>query len=202
LFMSQENCSINGDLLRLRREACGWVLNDMATRACMSVKQIRQLEEGGTSAFYSPNVKMTAAKKVGALLGLSAQQVLLQPDMPELDAHGHHEDIVAVESNIAPHVGSPGQVSIHVDASAETATPSASGVATTKSKTSLWVISGLFLAALGVAAYMQPEDEQPAEPAPPLQVVPSDSVDAASATESSPAASSAVVPAASANQAP
>jgi len=200
--MSQENCSINGDLLRLRREACGWVLNDMATRACMSVKQIRQLEEGGTSAFYSPNVKMTAAKKVGALLGLSAQQVLLQPDMPELDAHGHHEDIVAVESNIAPHVGSPGQVSIHVDASAETATPSASAVATTKSKTSLWVISGLFLAALGVAAYMQPEDEQPAEPAPPLQVVPSDSVDAASATESSPAASSAAVPAASANQAP
>ena len=202
--MSQENCSINGDLLRLRREACGWVLNDMATRACMSVKQIRQLEEGGTSAFYSPNVKMTAAKKVGALLGLSAQQVLLQPDMPELDAHGQHEDILAVESNIAPHVGSPGQVSIHVDASAETetATPSASGVATTKSKTSLWVISGLFLAALGVAAYMQPEDEQPAEPAPPLQVVPSDSVDAASATESSPAASSAAVPAASANQAP
>lgn len=200
--MSQENCSINGDLLRLRREACGWVLNDMATRACMSVKQIRQLEEGGTSAFYSPNVKMTAAKKVGALLGLSAQQVLLQPDMPELDAHGHHEDTLAVESNIAPHVGSPGQVSIHVDASAETATPSASGVATTKSKTSLWVISGLFLAALGVAAYMQPEDEQPAEPAPPLQVVPSDSVDAASATESSPAASSAAVPAASANQAP
>jgi len=204
--MSQENCSINGDLLRLRREACGWVLNDMATRACMSVKQIRQLEEGGTSAFYSPNVKMTAAKKVGALLGLSAQQVLLQPDMPELDAHGHHEDIVAVESNIAPHVGSPSQVSIHVDASAETATatatPSASGVATTKSKTSLWVISGLFLAALGVAAYMQPEDEQTAEPAPPLQVVPSDSVDAASATESSPAASSAAVPAASANQAP
>lgn len=200
--MSQENCSINGDLLRLRREACGWVLNDMATRACMSVKQIRQLEEGGTSAFYSPNVKMTAAKKVGALLGLSAQQVLLQPDMPELDAHGHHEDTLAVESNIAPHVGSPSQVSIHVDASAETATPSASAVATTKSKTSLWVISGLFLAALGVAAYMQPEDEQPAEPAPPLQVVPSDSVDAASATESSPAASSAAVPAASANQAP
>ena len=73
--MSFEDISINGDLLRLRREAKGWVLNDMATRACMSVKQIRQLEEGGTSAFYSTAVKATAAKKVGALLGLSSEEL-------------------------------------------------------------------------------------------------------------------------------
>ena len=51
--MGQEEIFINGDLLRLRREASGWVLNDLATRACMSVKQIRQLEEGGLSAYYS-----------------------------------------------------------------------------------------------------------------------------------------------------
>jgi hypothetical protein len=34
-----------------------------------------------------------------------------------------------------------------------------------------------------VAAYMQPQDESAAEPAPPLQVVPSEAADAASAAE-------------------
>lgn len=67
--------TINGDLFRLRREERGWLLNDMATRACMSVKQIRQIEEGGDSAFYSNAVKLTAAKKVGALLGLKPEDI-------------------------------------------------------------------------------------------------------------------------------
>jgi transcriptional regulator with XRE-family HTH domain len=62
--MGQEELFINGELLRLRREARGWLLNDLATRACMSVKQIRQLEEGGMSSFYSAAVKVTSAKKL------------------------------------------------------------------------------------------------------------------------------------------
>jgi hypothetical protein len=45
------------------------------------------------------------------------------------------------------------------------------------------VIAGLFAAALAVAAYMQPQEEPAAEPAPPLQTVPSDAVDAASTAE-------------------
>ena len=73
--MTQEHASINGALLRLRREARGWVQSDVATRACMSVKQIRQLEDGGLSAFYSEAVKVTAAKKVGHLLGLTEDEV-------------------------------------------------------------------------------------------------------------------------------
>ena len=52
-----------------------------------------------------------------------------------------------------------------------------------KSKTSLWVIAGLFAAALAVAAYMQPQEEPAAEPVPPLQPVPSEAVDSASAAE-------------------
>ena len=81
--MSQEQASINGALLRLRREARGWLQTDVATRACMSVKQIRQLEDGGLSAFYSEAVKATAAKKVGALLGLTEDEVFSQ-GQPEL----------------------------------------------------------------------------------------------------------------------
>ena len=76
--MSQEEIFINGELLRLRRETRGWALSDLATRACMSVKQIRQLEEGGLSSFYSQAVKISAAKKVGALLDVSAEEVFAQ----------------------------------------------------------------------------------------------------------------------------
>lgn len=73
--MSDTPANINGALLRLKREERGWLVSDMATRACMSIKQIRQLEEGGASSFYSESVKLTSAKKVGAILGLTADDV-------------------------------------------------------------------------------------------------------------------------------
>jgi transcriptional regulator with XRE-family HTH domain len=69
---------IDGSVVRLRREAQGWAINDIASRACLSVKQIRQIEEGGLSSFYSENVKLTAAKKVAALLQLSEAQLFGQ----------------------------------------------------------------------------------------------------------------------------
>jgi len=206
--MSQEEQFINGDLLRLRREARGWVLNDMATRVCMSVKQIRQLEEGGISSFYSASVKVTAAKKVGALLGLSAEEVLTQPQVaqpqqlavPVADSEAHEEIPFHADS----HIEAAGS-SIHVTEEsvlAETGAlvepvPSQGSVPEApKSKTSLWVIAGLFATALAVAAYMQPQEEPVAEPAPPIQVVPSDAADAASGAEPSEDAESAnaVVP--------
>jgi transcriptional regulator with XRE-family HTH domain len=68
---------INGALLRMRREELGWALADLATRACLSNKQVKQIEEGGTSSFYSETVKVTAAKKVGGILGLPAQSVFV-----------------------------------------------------------------------------------------------------------------------------
>ena len=189
--MSQEDLFINGDLLRLRREARGWLLNDMATRACMSVKQIRQLEEGGMSAFYSVAVKATAAKKVGALLGISADEVLGQvAEVEELPVENAAEDLLKVSSSIEV-MASPEVVAVEVAESPKHDVPSdeessvTSQPEQTKSKTSLWVIVGLFAAALAVAAYMQPQEETVAEPAPPLQVVPSEAIDAASAADTS-----------------
>lgn len=73
--MSDTPQTINGELLRLKRESHGWLVSDLATRACMSTKQIRQLEEGGSSSFYSESVKLTSAKKVGSILGLSPAEV-------------------------------------------------------------------------------------------------------------------------------
>ena len=182
--MNQEEHLINGELLRLRREAKGWVVNDMATRACLSTKQVRQLEEGGSSAFYSESVKITAAKKVGVLLGLSANEVFVslatssaeqdQPvqEKPKADVDSHHAIDAETES------------SVHAEETVAAVTaPELPAHEESKPKTSIWAIAGLFAAALAVAAYMQPKEEAPAEAAPPLQVVPSDADAAASAAD-------------------
>lgn len=90
--MSSAELFINGELLRLGRETRGWSLNDMATRSCMSVKQIRQLEEGGMSCFYSEAVKLTAAKKVGVLLGVSLDALFAREPEPTPEPESIPED--------------------------------------------------------------------------------------------------------------
>jgi transcriptional regulator with XRE-family HTH domain len=185
--MSQEEIFINGELLRSRREASSWAINDMAIRACLSVKQVRQLEDGGMSSFYSQSVKATAAKKVGAILGLSPDEVFNQsltpapsPEVTEPELVKHHQG-VALEANVGSlsemHSGAvvvPVEASVHADHLAAPAAISAPASITEepKSKSSLWVIAGLFAAALAVAAYMQPRELPASEPAPPLQVLP------------------------------
>lgn len=205
--MSQEDIFINGELLRLRREARGWVLSDLATRACMSVKQIRQLEEGGMSSFYSAAVKMTSAKKVGALLGLSAAEVFAHEVEHVSDPEAVDYEVVVIEPQVFGNENMPNEVAsvayesaqVEIDTTAmhssvlkEAPAKPTSVPDEPKSKTSLWVIVGFFAAALAIAAYMQPKDELAAEAAPPLQVLPADLTEAASA------ASSAEVPASSA----
>ncbi|NBS75981.1 MAG: hypothetical protein EB066_05070 [Betaproteobacteria bacterium] len=74
---------IDGNAVRLCREAQGWAINDLAARACLSVKQVRQIEEGGLSSFYSESVKLTAARKIAGLLQLSEAQLFGQaPSVP------------------------------------------------------------------------------------------------------------------------
>ena len=88
---------INGDLLRMRREELGWALADLATRACLSKKQVKQIEEGGTSSFYSDTVKMTAAKKIGGILGLPEQSVFVVEE-PEVVP----EELVSQDDTLSP----------------------------------------------------------------------------------------------------
>jgi transcriptional regulator with XRE-family HTH domain len=192
--MSQEDIYINGDLLRLRREAGGWAINDMAIRACLSVKQVRQLEDGGMSSFYSQSVKATAAKKVGAILGLSPEQVFAETVEPtqgpeaidtEIVQHAEDKEPVVINAALAP-ATLPEAVEAQVEAPVHVPKKAASVpiAEEPKSKSSLWLIAGLFAAALAVAAYMQPREEPASEPAPPLQVVPSeDPASAASAAD-------------------
>ena len=194
--MSQDDLYINGELLRLGREARGWVLSDMATRACMSVKQIRQLEEGGTSAFYSPAVKMTSAKKLAGILELLPEQVFNRPKSVEAEAVASSD----AEPDLAHAEDQPVVVQDLVQAQPEPvfevsepneAPVSASVVDEPKAKTSLWAIVALFIAALGVAAYMQQQEEPATEPPPPLQVVPAEADAAASAPDAAASGASA-----------
>ncbi len=69
---------INGALLRLKREEMGWTLADMAARACLSTKQVKQLEDGGDSAFYSLAIKLTVAKKNAQILGITEDELFGQ----------------------------------------------------------------------------------------------------------------------------
>ena len=189
--MSQDDHYINGELLRLGREARGWVIGDMATRACMSVKQIRQLEEGGTSAFYSPAVKMTSAKKLAGILELLPEQVFKRPgslevetvptELVEADAE-HTADQPPLTEEVAP--SQPAVVIEHekpapVDVSASSALADEH-----KGKTTVWAIAALFVASIGVAAYMKQQEEPVTEPPPPLQVMPTEVEPAASAADS------------------
>ncbi len=78
--------TINGSFLREVRESLGWSHGEVASRACLSVKQVKQLEEGGASSFYSDNVKLTAARKVAGILGVSENDLLgkAEPEVAQL----------------------------------------------------------------------------------------------------------------------
>jgi DNA-binding XRE family transcriptional regulator len=52
------------------REKCAMSIEELAHLACLSKKQIQQIENGQSSTFYSPTVKFTAAKKVAKLIQL------------------------------------------------------------------------------------------------------------------------------------
>ena len=162
--MSDHHASIDGRLLRLHRETRGWTMTDMAMRSCLSIKQIRQLEEGGTDSFYSDSVKLTAAKKVGAVLGLSAAQVLGQPNQPMP---------VSAEAPLQPSLPEDHPHSPPASTQAVAQPLSDSGNTPKSTSTSVWVMGALFAAALLVAAWMNPSAEPVVPDAePPLQTLP------------------------------
>lgn len=51
-------------------------VSELANTLCLSTKHIHQIEEGGDSAFFSKAHKVQVAKKVGAYLGLSDDQIV------------------------------------------------------------------------------------------------------------------------------
>lgn len=84
---------IDGQAVRLKRETLGWASSDLATMACLSTKQVKQIEEGGISAFYSESVKLTAARKVAALLQMTEAQLFGQVAAAEIPAPSAQESV-------------------------------------------------------------------------------------------------------------
>jgi transcriptional regulator with XRE-family HTH domain len=178
---------INGALLRMRREELGWALSDLATRACLSNRQVTQIEEGGTSSFYSEKVKLTAAKKIGGILGLPEQSVFVV-DAPEVDLEevANHEGVspspTETHGEVNPDHASPDPkpVSIETTVIQKSTNSALDEEDKPKSKNSFWFIIALFVAALGLAAVMQkPAPTPPPEPPPPLQDLPAEQPDTA-----------------------
>lgn len=92
---------IDGNAVRLRRESQGWALSDLATRACLSVKQVRQIEEGGMTAFYSETVKLTAARKLANLLDMTEGQLFGQHTIQlEHLTDPDHEEVFADQAQL------------------------------------------------------------------------------------------------------
>jgi len=52
------------------REKCAMSVEQLALVACLSKKQIQQIENGQGNSFYSPAIKLVAAKKVAKLIQL------------------------------------------------------------------------------------------------------------------------------------
>ena len=56
-------------------------LEELAQMACLSTHQIKQIESGGHSTFYSPEIKITAAKKVARLLSMKEEDAFENDDL-------------------------------------------------------------------------------------------------------------------------
>ena len=55
------------------RESLGLTTKELSGMACLSVRQIEQIENGESSSYYGAQVKVTAAKKVAGLLKLKPE---------------------------------------------------------------------------------------------------------------------------------
>lgn len=68
------------------REKLGLSAKDLGGMACLSTRQIEQIENGETSSFYGAQVKFTAAKKVAKLLDLNDEEAfdagVVSPSVP------------------------------------------------------------------------------------------------------------------------
>ncbi len=95
----------NGAFLKAR-EKLGLSLQDLAGQACLSARQIEQIENGEMSSFYGAQIKVTAAKKVAKLLGLSLEEAFNDDDgilMPKVEIATAPEESSKLAKVAKPH---------------------------------------------------------------------------------------------------
>ncbi|MBU3626093.1 helix-turn-helix transcriptional regulator [Polynucleobacter sp. JS-Safj-400b-B2] len=74
---------IRKEVFTRARESLGLSTKDLSGMACLSVRQIEQIENGESSSFYGDQVKFTAAKKVAGLLKLTPEEAFDFGDFPQ-----------------------------------------------------------------------------------------------------------------------
>jgi len=89
------------------RESLGLSTKELSSMACLSVRQIEQIENGEMSSFYGPQIKFTAAKKVAALLKLKEEDAFDFGDKAPLEkiletVAEESEKVEIVEKTSAP----------------------------------------------------------------------------------------------------
>lgn len=67
-----------GVLLKNLRESAGLDISVLARLYCISKNQLRQLEDGGDSSFYSPKIKLDVGIKILKKLGSQERFGFLQ----------------------------------------------------------------------------------------------------------------------------
>jgi transcriptional regulator with XRE-family HTH domain len=79
----------HGEQLKSLRTAAGIDISTLASNHALSKMQIKQLEEGGESAFYTPEIKFTIGRKLIRSFGVEAlnieqKQVLLETHLSKV----------------------------------------------------------------------------------------------------------------------
>jgi transcriptional regulator with XRE-family HTH domain len=74
---------IIGSVLKDAREKKNLARAEFANSCCLSTKMILELEEGGMSSFYTFELKIATAKRVGRVLGLDESSYLIDPSATE-----------------------------------------------------------------------------------------------------------------------
>ena len=75
---------IQGDVFTRAREHVQLSYLDLAKMASLTESQVKQIENGETSAFYSPASKLIATKKIAKILGLSEEECLIYADADDV----------------------------------------------------------------------------------------------------------------------
>jgi cytoskeleton protein RodZ len=70
MAQKQSSPEIRGAAFSAAREKRAMSVEQLALLACLSKKQIQQIENGQSNSFYSPAIKLVAAKKVAKLIQL------------------------------------------------------------------------------------------------------------------------------------
>ncbi len=60
--------AVDGAMIKSLRERRGLSQQELATLTCLSVRQVKQIEDGGSSSFYNDDIKRKAMMKMVAVL--------------------------------------------------------------------------------------------------------------------------------------